>query len=429
MYVFAKAFNSGGVDVCYIRDRSDRYPFSQPVWEDQPFSMHHEEVPRASSWDWERWTQQELETDWTPPDWLVDPLSIASAPTGPVGLSGMPILDRLWTRRYLRAPHRLNSLLAMCNCDVLMVCGIEGSILARLSGKPYIIWPHGGDLLVAAGMLQPSLRQFRQRVVHGIMSRHMQAALNGAICVGNHEPSGISSDYYGAERYIQRLHLVFMPIPIPVRPRAGAAVRRERLSALLQEMGLETHCGGLTGFVPSRIDYRWKGHDRLLSAIVTRRSALRATRTRIIFTGWGEDLQHARRFASENDIADITVFLDVAMSKPMLFRFYDCVDFAVDQFTLGMYGTAALEAMAGGCPLMIWLNDAYERSWGAPPVLNVSSSEQIARGLDDIVTGHYDLEAASIALQAWMERTHGARRVIPAVISAFENPGSIPRGW
>jgi hypothetical protein len=429
MYVFAKAFHAAGVDVCYIRDRFDRYPFSQPVWEDQPFTMHYEEVPRASRWDWVRWTQKERDVGWTPPAWLVDPMEPASAQATPVGLSDLSILDRLSTRRFLRAPHRANALSAMRDCDVLIVCGIEGSILARFSSKPYIIWPHGGDLMIAAGMLQPPVYQFRHRVVHGIMARQLRSAFGGAICVGNHEPSGISSAYLGAERYIQRLHVVFMPIPIPVRPRADATARRELLSVLLREVGLDMDPGGLTGFVPSRIDYRWKGQDRLLSAILMRKSVLRAARTRIIFSGWGEDLQHAKNFAAQNDIADITSFLDVAISKPLLFRFYDCVDFAVDQFTLGMYGTAALEAMAGGCPLMIWLNNAYERSWGTPPVLNVSTQEQIAQGLENIAGGRYDLEAAGRDLQDWMDRTHGARRVIPEVIAAFENRGAVPRGW
>ena len=79
MYVFAKAFHAAGVDVCFIRDRSDKYPFSQPVWEDQSFTMHYEEVPRASGWSWERWSQQERDVGWIPPTWMVDPLETLSA--------------------------------------------------------------------------------------------------------------------------------------------------------------------------------------------------------------------------------------------------------------------------------------------------------------------------------------------------------------
>lgn len=429
MYVFAKALHAGGVEVSFIRDRSDRYPFSQPVWEDQPLTMHYEEVPLASNWSWDQWTQLERESGWVAPGWMVDPLASTSTSPPPVELEQLPILDQFWTRRYLRAPHRIQSLDAMRRCDALVVCGIEGSILARFSGRPFIIWPHGGDLMIAAGMLKPPLRQLRQRVAHRIIARHLQTAFDLAVCVGNHEPSGITSAFWGAERYIQKLRVVYMPIPIPVRPRSTIVVRRKNLEAVLREVGLEVDCSGLTGFVPSRVDFRWKGQDRLLAAIVMRKAELLAARVKFIFAGWGEDLQLARQFAETNGITDIAVFMDVAISKPLLFRFYESVDFAVDQFTLGMYGTAALEAMAAGCPLMIWLNDSYERSWGAPPVMNVSTAEQIAGALDSILSGHSDLDRMGLALQKWMERSHGSMRVIRDIFSAFENPGSVPRGW
>ena len=34
MYALAKGMAAEGADVCFIRDRSDRYPFSQPLWDD-----------------------------------------------------------------------------------------------------------------------------------------------------------------------------------------------------------------------------------------------------------------------------------------------------------------------------------------------------------------------------------------------------------
>ncbi len=429
MYVFAKAFSAGGADVCYIRDRSDRYPFSQPVWEDQPFTLHYQEVPRAAEWDWGQWTKIEREAGWNAPAWMVDPLQDSPDPAFRIDLSQLPLLDQMWTRRYLAAPHRRAALMAMRRCDVLFVCGIEGSILARFSGQPFIIWPHGGDLMIAAGMLRPPVRHIRQRVVHGIMARHLRSAFDLAICVGNHEPSGISSAFQGAEHYIRKLHVVYMPIPIPVRPRPPLAVRRVRLAELMREVGVKGELPRLVGFVPSRVDFRWKGQDRLLSALVKQSAELRKSCAKIIFAGWGEDLESARRFTIASGIADLAIFLDVALSKPMLFRFYEAADFAVDQFTVGMYGTAALEAMAAGCPLMIWLNDVYERSWGAPPVMNVGTVEQIAQALASILSGESDLEAMSIALQAWMERLHNPQRVIRQVITAFANPGAVPRGW
>jgi glycosyltransferase involved in cell wall biosynthesis len=429
MYVFAKALDACGVDICFIRDRSDRYPFSQPVWEDQNLTMHYQEVPIATNWNWEQWGHLERDSGWSAPSWLADPLN--SLPVGDIAvkLRHLPFLDAIWTKRYLSATHRSNTLALMRECDALLVCGIEGSILARLSGRPYIIWPHGGDLMIAAGMLQPPIKQLRQRVVHGIQARHLRSAFDHAICVGNHEPSGISSAFWGAEGYIKKLNVVLMPIPIPVRFRPSIESRHKLCHELLKELGLGADIPKLMGFVPSRIDYRWKGHDRLLAAMVIRHAELRDAGAKIVFTGWGEDLHRAKDFAASNGIADVSMFLDVALSKPMLFRFYECADFAVDQFTIGMYGTAALEAMAAGCPLITWLDDSYDRSWGAPPVINVKTTDQIAQTLGDIANGDCDLAEMGNGLQAWISKMHSPEKAMSIVLSAFENPGAVGRGW
>ena len=44
MYVFAKALARRGADVLFIRDRADRYPFSQPCWEDAAWTLGYDEV-------------------------------------------------------------------------------------------------------------------------------------------------------------------------------------------------------------------------------------------------------------------------------------------------------------------------------------------------------------------------------------------------
>jgi glycosyltransferase involved in cell wall biosynthesis len=430
MYVFAKAFSANErINVQYIRDRSDKYPISQPVWEDQAFVMHYEVLPQANNWSWSQWTHYEREQDWEAPKWLQDPNDMEIDLVDKINISSLPLLDYIWTKRYLASPHRMATLSAMKSCDGLLVCGLEGCILARLSGRPYIIWPHGGDSMIAAGLFQPSFRHLRQRIAHGVIVRHLKKAFDMAICIGSHEPTGILHDYLGAEDYLKKLPVVFMPIPIPVRIRPSPEARRTKLIDLLSQFGLNASGLNRLGFVPSRVDYRWKGQDRLLEAIAIKRMQLKKAGVKFLFAGWGEDLLLAKKFAEDNDISDIALFLNVALSKPILFQFYAAADFAVDQFVLGMYGTAALEAMAAGCPLMTWLSDEYDRSWGAPPVINVQSTEDIIQALDEIATGDCDLEAISSELQHWMKNIHSPENAMNIVVSAFEKPDAIPRGW
>jgi hypothetical protein len=154
----------------------------------------------------------EEKVGWKAPAWLFDPLSVPLRPeTAPFGGP----LDAALFRHYLSAPHRPAVLRRMRECDGLLVCGVEGSVLAARSGRPYVIWPFGGDMSMAAGLVPlPSWRQFKLRIAQGAERRWLRAAFAGAVCIGSHEPGGISADYYGAEHYIRALKPEFMPIPI-----------------------------------------------------------------------------------------------------------------------------------------------------------------------------------------------------------------------
>lgn len=74
MYVFAKSPANQGVETCFIRDRGDRYPFSQPVWEDIRATLDYDDMAKAANWTWQEWTNWETHLGWKAPVWLVDPL-------------------------------------------------------------------------------------------------------------------------------------------------------------------------------------------------------------------------------------------------------------------------------------------------------------------------------------------------------------------
>src|SRR2546428_2122063 len=107
----------------------------------------------------------------------------------------------------------------MQSCDALLVCGVEGSVLANVSGRPYIILPHGGDLMIAAGLLQPDFHRVRSRILHVMLRRQLVSAYKNSMCVGVHEPSAFSTDFYGAEGFFrqQKIYLLAVPITAPRR--------------------------------------------------------------------------------------------------------------------------------------------------------------------------------------------------------------------
>jgi len=431
MYVFAKALAGQGVDVCFIRDRSDRYPMSQPIWEDVPFRFGYEELLQAMSWPWARWSQLESELKWAVPDWLYDPLPEAGGKTSVVRGRVKGVIDSEFLKWYVRAPHRAPVLRKMQSCDALLVCGIEGSLLANASGRPYVIWPHGGDTMIAAGLLQPRFYRVRSRFMHGMLRRQLLAAYANALCIGSHEPTGICADYLGAEHFTRTQKIAFVPIPIPVRPRSpDAGERRRALNGLLAEMGLDALSGEYVGFVPSRVDYRWKGQDRLLRALLRLEGEGKASGIHLIFSGWGVDYHAARRFVQDNHLAGRTTFLNCAQSKPLLFQFFRNADFVVDQFILGMCSTSALEAMSCGAPLITWnANASVERSWGAPPLLEARTEDDILGVLRKLAEKRVDLERTGTSLQQWLGRVFGPATATPGLMAIFAGGSTKGRPW
>lgn len=422
MYVFAKAFAAAGVDTSFIRDRSDRYPFSQPVWEDVPFRIPYESISETANWPWDAWTKKEKELRWVEPNWVFDPLrETIESHTPTECIAAQNPLEKRYFRSYFNAPLRQSTLGEMRRCDALVVCGIEGSLLAKQSQRPYIIWPHGGDTMVAAGLFKPPLYQPRSRFIHSMVRKRLVNAYKGAVCLGSHEPTGICAAYMGAEIFVRQQRVEFIPIPIPTRPRQNKAERRKRLSQLLSDCGAKMPEEHLIGFVPSRIDFQWKGHDKLLQALVDLKNENQTIKVHLIFVGWGADFGPAQKFVRDNDLDNHITLLNCALSKPLLFDFFLNADFVVDQFVMGLYGTAALEAMACGAPLAMWINDSYERPWGIPPVFNIRTASEIAAFFGEVASDQTNLERRSVAIQNWMGRVHCPSDAVLKVMGLFSS--------
>jgi glycosyltransferase involved in cell wall biosynthesis len=173
----------------------------------------------------------------------------------------------------------------------------------------------------------------------------------------------------------------------------------------------------------SRVDYEWKGHDRLLRALARLSREDVASNIHIIFSGWGQDFDKARRFIHEHRLADRITFLDCALSKPLLYRFYLNADFVIDQFIVGMCGTSALEAMSCGSPLVTWINTAVERPWGVPPVLQAKTEEEIAAVLTDISRDRIDLQSVGTQLQEWIRLNYDPATTAADLLSTFAGAG------
>jgi glycosyltransferase involved in cell wall biosynthesis len=183
---------------------------------------------------------------------------------------------------------------------------------------------------------------------------------------------------------------------------------------------------GVIVFVPSRQDWYWKGSDRLLrgfaAALGDREDVV------LVCAGWGTDLERSVRLVDELGIAARVTILPHVLSKGRLRRYYRACDIIADQFTVGSYGAAALEAMSCGRPLLISLDPVRfaDRFASFPPVVNVSQPEEIATALARLVDDPEERGRVGARAREWTIANHGpalVRRVLDLCHAAVSEAG------
>lgn len=425
MYLFAKALVAAGVDACFVRDRTDRFAFSQPVWEDAELVLTQEDLAASAGWGWEKWAAVERAHDWVAPEWLCDPHRVQSQGTVPVTEPEGTLarhIHRTYCRTFAGWSESLTRLRAM---DVNLVCGIEGTLLATAAERPYIVMPHGGDALMAAGVDGIRFDNADAATCHAQICgdlRRCYLNAGGVVCPG---PSLLPVKSPDDER-LGMARLTGVPIhrlgiPIWSDQAPGEPSERDGLRALLERLpwserpahplhGDALHGDALSILIPSRIDFRWKCQDLLLQALATIDAPHRVT---VVTLGWGADQPDWNREGSALSHRSggriAFVHIPFVVSKPILRQLVSAAHLVVDQFFNGLYGTATVEAMACAAPVMIWIDDeSYAvRGWPPPPVINCRTANDIAIALERILSGAIDLPALGRRAQAWVRSVHG----------------------
>jgi glycosyltransferase involved in cell wall biosynthesis len=403
-YVAAKSFQNQGSQVVYLKELGDSFPFSQLVWEDKEFVLDYEQI-NASKWSEDRWRSKENDLGWKRPAFVKSPLirverGIQKPSNG---------LLEYFIRKYffLRRKHSQAVLNVMQQADVWIVCGMEATLLAWASGKPYVIWPHGSDIRFAAGIDFSWKNFLGRRVFNEIKRWFLRFAYKNALFIGSHDPSGIGG-HVGQVNF----SITYFPLPLPLKYSVISYQEKQRaLIELFDRYAVRLPKGKLFIFIPSRIDYYWKGTDRLIAAI----KSMPLPNLHFIFAGWGQDYIKASRDLNNYGVT----FLPFSMSKSFLYKVYQNVSLVVDQFCLGSYGTSALEAMSVGTPVMMYIDNKvfFRKGWLPPPVINVQSSAEIGGVLQKINNDCFSLIHYSEKTVDWFKKTHDEIVSVPLIIN------------
>ncbi len=404
-YVAAKSFHKMGYKVYFIKDFSDLFPFSQPVWEDKEFTLPFEKT-HPYEWSQDLWLEKEKELGWTAKDFVHSCYHEVEANE----IKKRSFFEKIKNKfLYLTSNRQRLVLDKMRNTDFLIVCGIEASILALLSKKPYVIWPHGGDIRSASNF-SILTHIFSKKLFSGPEPLLLNKAYRNAKFIGSSDPDG-----GGGHLTKIKYKIDYFPLPMNLKfKKNNNKYKGNRLIKLFSKHNISIPKDKIYIFIPSRVDFFWKGTDLLIQAI----KKSKPTKIHFIFSGWGQDYQKAKSQLSKYDVT----FLPFTMSKKLLYKIYSNVSLVIDQFYFS-YGTSALEAMSVGTPVMMNIdNKAYlNKGWLPPPVINVKKIDQISLILKQIDKGSFPLKKYSERTIEWFKKTHCEDISVPRIMKKIES--------
>jgi glycosyltransferase involved in cell wall biosynthesis len=425
-YIQAKMLRRLGVEAEVVLDPLDTYVMSDPRWEELDIelatdSMFGAELPEV-----------EL------PDWVhrQPPTELAHVTKGyvPRYLGDLRLVPSLWPWVRLGARHagwrgarmaveRSWVVRTLAGYDCVIAYG-AGPIWAALSGVPFIAETWGGDITMlpffdtgdyegheTVPLPEPRREQYAAaRMQRMGYRRAARVLLTDPRFIPYAERLGIDG---------KCVHIGFVIDTDRYVPGPEPELRAQLLA------GRE----GLIVFVPSRQDWFWKGSDRLLRGF----AAATAGRDDVVLVcaGWGEDLERSTALIAELGIGDRVRMLPHAMSKGRLRRYYRAADIVADQFIVGSYGGSALEAMSCAKPLLIALDrERFDKRFSAfPPVVNVSTPEEIAAALGPLIDDPAHRAAVGEQAREWTVENHGpalAQRVLDLCREAISEAGPRP---
>lgn len=397
MYKWASLAQSRGERAVLFPHAMDTTALSRPEWEE--FDGHHEDIFSAESFLATHSTSSPV----VPCEYV--PIETEGSEFLTAWLRLREGEPELFTRLQSSSPGvRHEALLAfsgfytyfswakrLSTFDV--VYGCSNPFAAYASGRPYLAFAVGGDLIVDCGRSDD----------FGLAHR---VAFNAARFLTASNPHTLAHC-----RRLGFTNAVYLPYPMDDRkycPGEGRA----------RNQWLQQYGGELFVLAPSRIDSVWKGFGPALLAELE--TVARAhPGVRFVFLGWGDDKNGVRQWIRDTGLADQFIVLP-PVGKRRLIDYYRSCDIVLDHFVWGYYGATALEAAAIGKPVVMKLRDEHYHplyQGDVAPVDNVREPNELANVLKRLIEDTSYRRAQGEAMREWLVRTHGEDRTMPILLA------------
>ncbi len=390
MYCAAQACKASGLPVEYLIEEPDAFPAHHPFWLDVCHQFTEEDAEHFSS-SADRFLAR---VGWSPPDFVRSEQSF-DAGAFPRRTALSPIRQYIYDNWYSQERvARLCS--AFQGYDAIIVCGSNAVIEAYLSGKPYVIFVYGADLRLYLGA-DPRPRALRDRISYEMYRSILRDAYDRADAIVSNPPLSI---YASGAKNITRSKKEFhhdrtTDIVFPVAEATESC-----------DVDISLPPSKISILIPSRVDFYWKGQDMFLRALSR---SPHKNKFHVCLLQWGSNQREASLLVDELQLHDTVKFLPFFATRPLLLALYDRFDLIVDEFYIGTYGTAALEAMSRSKPVVTYIDrKMFPNEDQIPPCLSPHSEDEILRMLEQICNGEINLKELGQAAREWQQRQGSA---------------------
>jgi len=394
MYLLTKALRRLNYNAFYIRDPLDTFMLHQPFWLDTYGQFSPSDIKKYSSFS--QWKEFEEKIGWKKEPYLIDPLDITSIKPAPSPQINSQLTRYFFFRRYNRTLEWKKIQSTIKGFDLLISCGVHSILNARLSGKPYYIWSHGGDIRYLLG-LEGETTGFLNKIYHYATINMLRDAFNSAEGILLNDPTSIYTDgtpsVTKTKQKLIHKNITSLPLPSFIPPPSS-----EKDSPLPSDK--------INILIPSRFDLKWKQQDIFLKGLAKSKNK---NLYRVTILSWGKNANLIQKYIHNLGLGSVVKIVGQVFTKPMLLKFYKKHDIVVDQFGIGTFGSICMEALSVNVPVMIYIDEAaFKHSPEMiPPVLNARNVDDVTIQLNSIAEDKDKLVELRRNIKKWYIKNLG----------------------
>lgn len=280
----------------------------------------------------------------------------------------------------------------LADCDIIQTFG-ENAWWAEKTGRPYVVLSAGYDLefLPFSGWSPKAL-------IRRLLIRRAYAAASAFVYAYPH--------HHNLVKKLGLKNAVFEPSAVPIDTKRYAPVpenMRRRLRAHWKQRWVFFHGARQEWSMENRTASNAKSNDRLFRAFA--RFLQDEPDSLLIAVRKGRDVSRSRALCSDLGISGKVQWID-PLTKEEVIKMLNSVDGFCDQFSGGICGVAALEAMSCGVPVFTYVDPRFAKNLPPPPVQQSGTVEETYAALRRFSSDPKAARALSLAGREWILRHH-----------------------